>query len=82
MALPKHYFKDEVFGMYSDAQWIGGQIDLLPIAMQSQIAKKYSDIYLKLSHEDPSGCQRRANTWLRLTVKKYKIVRTNDGELF
>lgn len=81
--LPKHFYKDEMFdGHYSDEKWIAGMIDLLPIALQKKIADKYSDIYLKLSNEDPKLCRRRSNTWLRLTVDKYKVVHNNNGELF
>lgn len=75
--LPKYFCDDkENNGYTSDAQWIQGQLDMLPIHMQKDVCNKYSDIYLRLSAEDPAKCQPRANTWLRRTVDKNKVKKT------
>ena len=72
--LPKHYCHDsENNGYTSDAKWIEGQLDKLPIQMQKEVCDKYSDIYLKLSNEDPQKCQFRANCWLRKIVDRHGI---------
>lgn len=65
---------------YGDREFISEQIDLLPIAMQKRVRKRYGSIYLQLIKEDKNKCRYRANTWLRATVKKHKAV--DDGSLF
>ena len=81
--MPKHHFRDELFnGLYSDTKWINEQIGLLPIAIQNEVRKKYSDIYQQLEIEDKRYCRRRANTWLRKTVDKYKVNNINNGDYF
>ena len=85
----KHYYKDESHsGQNSDLKRIDARLDQLPVGMQIDVAKKYSDIYLELITEkiaedpdwvngDPivggAEVRRRANTWLRKVVNKYKI---------
>ena len=71
--LPKHHYSEKDSQVYNDSEWIGSQIDLLPIQMQSDVAKRYSDIYLKLTSENDTKARYRANTWLRLTVDKNKV---------
>jgi len=71
--LPKHHYSEKDSQVYNDSEWIGSQIDLLPIQMQSDVAKRYSDIYLKLTSENDTKARYRANTWLRLTVDKSKV---------
>jgi len=53
---------------------------MLPISMQKKVAKRYSDIYLKLTTEEDRKARFRANTWLRNTVSKNKV--TNKEGLF
>mgnify|MGYP000377352717 CR=1 FL=1 len=76
--LPKHHYSEKDSQVYNDSEWIGSQIDLLPIQMQSDVAKRYSDIYLKLTSENDTKARYRANTWLRLTVDKNKVI-NKDG---
>ncbi len=71
--LPKNHYGEKDSSTFNDSDWIAERLDLLPISMQKEVAQKYSDIYLKLSHEDPLKCRFRANTWLRKTVDKYKV---------
>lgn len=71
--LPKHHYSEKQSTAFNDSEWIGSQIDMLPISMQKIVSERYSDIYLKLSHEDPLKCRFRANSWLRLTVDKNKV---------
>ena len=78
--LPKHHFSFEDGAVYNDTAWIGEQIDMLPISMQKKVAKRYSDIYLKLTTEEDRKARFRANTWLRNTVNKNKV--TNKEGLF
>lgn len=76
--MPKKYYNGEMHGhKYGDIQWISEQIDKLPIGMQDDVDKKYSDIYESLSGEN---LQRfRSNTWLRAVVVKHAIeVDEND----
>jgi len=65
---------------YGDREFISEQIDLLPIAIQKKVRKRYGSIYLQLIKEDKNNARFRANSWLRATVKKYKAV--DDGSLF
>ena len=76
--LPKHHYSEKDSQVYNDSEWIGSQIDLLPIQMQSDVANRYSDIYLKLTSENDIKARYRANTWLRLTVDKNKVI-NKDG---
>lgn len=76
--LPKHHYSEKDSQVYNDSEWIESQIDLLPIQMQSDVAKRYSDIYLKLTSENDTKARYRANTWLRLTVDKNKVI-NKDG---
>ena len=73
--LPKHHYSSKDSAVYNDSEWIGEQIDQLPISMQKGIAKKYSDIYLKLTIEEDKKVRFRANTWLRKNVDKYKVTK-------
>ena len=74
--LPKHHYSEIDSAVFNDSEWIASQIDQLPISMQKKISDKYSDIYLKLTTEEDSKSRFRANTWLRLTVDKYKVINT------
>lgn len=76
--LPKHHYSEKDSQVYNDSEWISSQIDLLPIQIQSDVAKRYSDIYLKLTSENDTKARYRANTWLRLTVDKNKVI-NKDG---
>lgn len=76
--LPKHHYSERDSAVFNDSSWIASQIDQLPISMQKKVAVKYSDIYLKLSTEEDKKARYRANTWLRLTVDKYKVIK-NEG---
>jgi hypothetical protein len=78
--LPKHHYSAKDSATFNDSEWIGGQIDQLPISMQKKVAVKYSDIYLKLTTEEDKKARYRANTWLRKTVDKNKV--TNKVGLF
>ncbi len=78
--LPKHHYSAKDSAVFNDSEWIGGQIDRLPISMQKKVATRYSDIYLKLTTEQDKKARYRANTWLRLTVDKNKV--TNKEGLF
>ena len=78
--LPKHHYSAEDGPTYNDTNWIEAQLDMLPVSIQKQVAEKYSDIYLKLTVGEERNIRFRANSWLRLTVKKYKV--TNQDGLF
>lgn len=71
--LPKYHYDSSCSEVFNDSSWISEQLDKLPISIQREIAQKYSDIYLKLSNDDPRFCRKRANTWLRKVVDKYKV---------
>jgi len=77
---PKHCYDDEDSQVYNDLSWIESQIDQLPISIQKKVAEKYSDIYLKLTTNEEKGVRFRANSWLRKTVAKYKVI--NQEGLF
>jgi len=63
---------------YGDRAWVLEQIDKLPINMQSDIKKRYSEIYTNL---DGDLKQRyRSNRWLLAVVKKYKP-KLDEGDL-
>ena len=72
--LPKHHYGLKDSSVYNDSDWISEQVDKLPISMQKNVAKKYSDIYLKLTIDEDRKVRFRANTWLRKTVDKYKVI--------
>ena len=72
--LPKHHYGLKDSSVYNDSDWISEQVDKLPISMQKNVAKKYSDIYLKLTIDEDRKARFRANTWLRKTVDKYKVI--------
>lgn len=78
--IPKHHYSAKDSAVFNDTEWLGGQIDQLPISMQKKISVKYSDIYLQLTTEQDKKARFRANTWLRNTVNKYKV--TNKEGLF
>ena len=78
--LPKHHYSAKDSATFNDSEWIGGQIDMLPISMQKQVTNKYSDIYLKLTTDEDRKARFRANSWLRKTVDKNKV--TNKEGLF
>ena len=80
MMRPKHCYDDEDSQVYNDLSWIESQIDQLPISIQKKVAEKYSDIYLKLTTNEEKGVRFRANSWLRKTVAKYKVI--NQEGLF
>ena len=69
--IPKHHYSFKDGAVYNDTAWIEEQIDMLPISMQKEVAKRYSDIYLKLTTEEDRKARFRANTWLRQTRKGY-----------
>lgn len=71
--LPKNHYSSKDSAVFNDSEWIASKIDMLPISMQKKAAEKYSDIYLKLTAEKDKKARFRANTWLRLTVDKYKV---------
>ena len=74
----KSFFDGCIHGNgYGDLNWIIEQIDKLPIGIQNEVEQRYSDIYESLTGEDYQ--RYRSNTWLRMTVIKYKIeVNEND----
>ena len=77
---PRHCYDDKDSQVYNDLSWIESQIDQLPISIQKKVAEKYSDIYLKLTTDEERGVRFRANSWLRKTVAKYKVI--NQEGLF
>ena len=77
---PRHCYDDKDSQVYNDLSWIESQIDQLPISIQKKVAEKYSDIYLKLTTDEERGARFRANSWLRKTVAKYKVI--NQEGLF
>tara|TARA_R110000803_G_C11892255_1_gene311065 strand:+ start:90 stop:329 length:240 start_codon:yes stop_codon:yes gene_type:complete len=78
--IPKHHYSAEDGPTYNDTGWIEAQLDQLPISIQKKVAEKYSDIYLKLTTDEEKGVRFRANSWLRKTVAKYKVI--NQEGLF
>ncbi len=74
--LPKHHYCEKQSASFNDSEWISGQIDKLPITMQKKVSDRYSDIYLKLTTEKDRRARFRANSWLRLTVDKYRVINT------
>tara|TARA_R110000823_G_C15666101_1_gene472618 strand:- start:47 stop:286 length:240 start_codon:yes stop_codon:yes gene_type:complete len=78
--LPRHHYSDEDSTAYNDSLWIEAQLDQLPISIQKKVCDKYSDIYLKLTTDEERGARFRANSWLRKTVAKYKVI--NQEGLF
>ena len=79
--LPKHHYSDKDSTAYNDSLWIEAQLDQLPISIQKKVCNKYSDIYLQLTTDEERGVRFRANSWLRKTVAKYKVI-NQDGSLF
>lgn len=82
MTMPKNYYGSRSDQTYGDGSWISEQVGLLPIAMQSEVAERYSFIYSKLVIDEDRKARFRANCWLRLTVDKHKIVNVDDGSYF
>ena len=80
--LPKYHYDHNCSIRFNDSSWISEQIGLLPIALQSQVAKKYSDVYFELTTKEDKKARFRSNTWLRKTVQKYKIEIIEDGTYF
>lgn len=76
--MPKNFYNGGANGeKYGDRQWIIEQIDKLPIGMQDKVKERYSDIFESLNGEENQRF--RANTWLRMTVKKHEVkVDKND----
>ena len=81
---PRHCYDDKDSQVYNDLSWIElwieAQLDQLPISIQKKVCDKYSDIYLKLTTDEERGARFRANSWLRKTVAKYKVI--NQEGLF
>ncbi len=68
---PTHFYNGGIHGeQYGDGPWLVETIDLLPIRRQSEIAKRYSEIYLQLMDDDPRNARYRSNTYLRKRVEK------------
>lgn len=74
--LPKHHYNDKESATFNDSNWIAEQLDKLPISIQKEVARKYSDIYLKLTSEEDKKARFRANSWLRKIIDKYKVTNT------
>ena len=81
MAMPKNFYGSQG-ETHGDREWISERIGLLPIAYQSDVADRYNYIYTKMVSEGDKEARSRANTWLRLTVDKHKVVQVNDGSYF
>lgn len=74
--LPRHYYGKKEGETHGDASWILERIGLIPIAMQQEVAERYSYIFLKLKEDGERRYRFRANTWLRLTTEKNKCADT------
>ena len=74
--LPKHHYSAKDSTVFNDSEWIGCQIDQLPISMQKEVTLRYSDIYLKLTIDKDKKARFRVNGWLRKTVNKNKVTNT------
>lgn len=79
--IPKYHYNAEDGPTYNDTGWIEAQLDMLPINIQKKVCSRYSDIYFKMTNDGDKDVRSRANTWLRLTVDKYKVT-NQDGSLF
>ena len=81
---PPHFFNGGIHGeMFGDGPWLVETIDKLPIRRQSEIAKRYSEIYLQLMDDDPRNARYRSNTYLRKRVEKIckEFQKNNDNTL-
>jgi len=61
---------------YGDRSWIFEQISFLPICIQKDVKKRYSEIFKSLS--DDENQRFRSNTWLRKVVEKERVIKDKN----